>query len=224
MRALAALERVPGATRCPWSRCRPAVTRGDARRPRRSVRACAFRDRSSLRAPDRSWRLPRAAGRRAARTCRSGGSTTLAIGGAARRRVLRTLSSVGRPAAARRGVRGLRRARPGRPGARRPRGQRAARGARRSCARRPAPTNRVARLTVARATPERTTAEALAMGIDRRMSSYKTYYSRDADRITNLQLGVRALDGTLDARREAPSRSTTRSASARSSAASGRRP
>ena len=35
------------------------------------------------------------------------------------------------------------------------------------------------------------------MGIDRRMSSYKTYYSGTADRITNLQLGVRELDGTL---------------------------
>ena len=59
------------------------------------------------------------------------------------------------------------------------------------------PTNRVAQLTVARALPERTTAEALAMGIDTRMSSYKTYYSGTSDRITNLQLGVRALDGTL---------------------------
>ena len=35
------------------------------------------------------------------------------------------------------------------------------------------------------------------MGIDRRMSSYKTYYSGTPDRITNLQLGVSALDGTL---------------------------
>jgi vancomycin resistance protein YoaR len=59
------------------------------------------------------------------------------------------------------------------------------------------PTNRVARLTIARAAPERSTAEALAMGIDRRMSSYKTYYSGTSDRITNLQLGVRALDDTL---------------------------
>jgi vancomycin resistance protein YoaR len=58
-------------------------------------------------------------------------------------------------------------------------------------------TNRVAQLAVARATPERTTREALAMGIDRRMASYKTYYSGTADRITNLQLGVQELDGTL---------------------------
>ena len=35
------------------------------------------------------------------------------------------------------------------------------------------------------------------MGIDRRMSSYKTYYSGTDDRITNLQLGVGELDGTL---------------------------
>jgi vancomycin resistance protein YoaR len=55
----------------------------------------------------------------------------------------------------------------------------------------------VARLQVARAEPQRTTAEALAMGIDQRMSSYKTYYAGTADRITNLQLGVAALDGTL---------------------------
>jgi len=59
------------------------------------------------------------------------------------------------------------------------------------------PANRVAQLEVARATPARTTRDALAMGIDRRMASYKTYYSGTADRITNLQLGVQALDGTL---------------------------
>ncbi|MGH3135728.1 MAG: VanW family protein [Gaiellaceae bacterium] len=59
------------------------------------------------------------------------------------------------------------------------------------------PANRVAQLQVARATPGRTTREALAMGIDRRMASYKTYYSGTADRITNLQLGVQELDGTL---------------------------
>src|SRR5262249_6237612 len=56
---------------------------------------------------------------------------------------------------------------------------------------------RVARLDVARAEPKRTTADALAMGIDRRMSSYETSYAGTADRIRNLQLGVAALDGTL---------------------------
>lgn len=59
------------------------------------------------------------------------------------------------------------------------------------------PERRVAHLQVVRAAPERTTPEALAMGIDRRMASYKTYYSGAADRITNLQLGVKELDGTL---------------------------
>ena len=54
--------------------------------------------------------------------------------------------------------------------------------------------DRVATLTVVRAAPERTTADALAMGIDTRMASYKTYYSGTTDRITNLQLGVRELD------------------------------
>lgn len=59
------------------------------------------------------------------------------------------------------------------------------------------PTNRVAQLNIVAAAPERTTAEALAMGIDTRMASYKTYYSGTQDRITNLQLGVRELDGSL---------------------------
>jgi hypothetical protein len=52
---------------------------------------------------------------------------------------------------------------------------------------------------VVRAKPERSTKEALALGIDRRMSSYKTYYSGTADRITNLQLGVRAFSQMMSA-------------------------
>jgi vancomycin resistance protein YoaR len=59
------------------------------------------------------------------------------------------------------------------------------------------PTNRVARVFVARAVPERTTKEALAMGIDTRMASFKTYNSGTWDRIINLRLGVQHLDGTL---------------------------
>lgn len=59
------------------------------------------------------------------------------------------------------------------------------------------PTNRVASLSVARAVPDRTTPEALAMGIDTRMSTYKTYNSGTTDRITNLRLGVQQLDDTL---------------------------
>jgi vancomycin resistance protein YoaR len=59
------------------------------------------------------------------------------------------------------------------------------------------PTNRVATVSIVRAVPERTTKEALAMGIDTRMASYKTYNSGTWDRITNLRLGVTYLDGTL---------------------------
>jgi vancomycin resistance protein YoaR len=59
------------------------------------------------------------------------------------------------------------------------------------------PTRRVASVAIARAVPQRTTKEALAMGIDRRMASYKTYNSGTWDRITNLRLGVSALDDTL---------------------------
>jgi vancomycin resistance protein YoaR len=57
--------------------------------------------------------------------------------------------------------------------------------------------NRVATLVVVRAAPERSTAEARAMGIDRRMGGYKTYNAGDWDRITNLRLGVTYLDGTV---------------------------
>ena len=58
-------------------------------------------------------------------------------------------------------------------------------------------TNRSATLTIVRAVPERTTREALAMGIDRRLAAYKTYNSGTSDRITNLRLGVSLLDDTL---------------------------
>lgn len=58
-------------------------------------------------------------------------------------------------------------------------------------------TNRIATLTIVRAVPERTTREALAMGIDRRLAAYKTYNSGTSDRITNLRLGVSLLDDTL---------------------------
>ena len=58
-------------------------------------------------------------------------------------------------------------------------------------------TGRVARLAVATATPSRSTADLLALGIDHRMSTYKTYNAGTADRITNLRLGVENLDNTL---------------------------
>ena len=57
--------------------------------------------------------------------------------------------------------------------------------------------NRVARLSIVTDRPQRSTAEALAMGIDRRMSTYKTFNSGTTDRITNLRLGVEHLDDTL---------------------------
>lgn len=57
--------------------------------------------------------------------------------------------------------------------------------------------SRTATAAVSRAAPERTTADAIAMGIDRRMSVYKTYNSGTSDRITNLRLGVTLLDDTL---------------------------
>jgi vancomycin resistance protein YoaR len=59
------------------------------------------------------------------------------------------------------------------------------------------PANRVAPVSIAVARPEITTKEALAMGIDTRMASYKTYNAGTWDRITNLRLGVSLLDDTL---------------------------
>lgn len=59
------------------------------------------------------------------------------------------------------------------------------------------PERRVAPIVVGTEAPARTTAEAKAMGIERQLSSYKTYNAGDANRITNLRLGVLALDGTL---------------------------
>lgn len=59
------------------------------------------------------------------------------------------------------------------------------------------PTERVAGLSVREALPERTTAEAKAMGVTERLASYSTAYAGTSDRITNLQLAVTALDGTL---------------------------
>jgi vancomycin resistance protein YoaR len=53
-----------------------------------------------------------------------------------------------------------------------------------------APGDRTAALVVRTAEAERTTAEAQAMGIERRLASYTTAYAGTSDRITNLQLGV----------------------------------
>jgi vancomycin resistance protein YoaR len=59
------------------------------------------------------------------------------------------------------------------------------------------PQDRTAALVVRSAAPERTTADARAMGVERRLSSYTTAYAGTSDRITNLQLGVSLVDGAL---------------------------
>ena len=194
VRALGQLERPSGPMALPVVVAPPKVTAEmlvpAARRARAVVRAPVF-----LKGPDRSWRLPR---QRLASLLHlpSGGVTRLAFAGAAADAYFRALSErVGKPArdagftASGESVQVL----PARDGVELD--VPATAGALLRAALKPA--NRVAQLQVVRAAPARTTAEALAMGIDRRMTSYRTYYSGTADRITNLQLGVRELDGTL---------------------------
>ena len=194
VRTLGQIERAPGAAALPVQVTAPKVNAD-------MLTAAAGRARTALSAPitlkaaQRSYRLPRW---RIAEllSLPSGGATRLAIGGAAADRYFHRLSeNVGRPprdadfAVYGSSVQVV----PSRDGLE-INVPRTARAILRAASR---PTNRVATVTVVRAAPERTTAEALAMGIDTRMSSYKTYYSGTSDRITNLQLGVRALDGTL---------------------------
>jgi vancomycin resistance protein YoaR len=59
------------------------------------------------------------------------------------------------------------------------------------------PSDRVARLAVERAVPERTTREARAMGITGRVAGYTTYYGGEPNRIHNVQLVARLIDGAL---------------------------
>jgi vancomycin resistance protein YoaR len=59
------------------------------------------------------------------------------------------------------------------------------------------PTERVAVGLTRAAPPERTTAEAKAMGITGQLVAYSTGYAGTADRIHNLQLAISLLDGTL---------------------------
>jgi vancomycin resistance protein YoaR len=59
------------------------------------------------------------------------------------------------------------------------------------------PTGRVAKLVVQRATPERTTREARAMGITGRVAGYTTYYGGEPNRIHNVQLVARMVDGAV---------------------------
>jgi vancomycin resistance protein YoaR len=59
------------------------------------------------------------------------------------------------------------------------------------------PADRVAIGPTRSARPERTTAEARAMGITSQLVAYSTGYAGTADRIHNLQLAISLLDGTL---------------------------
>jgi vancomycin resistance protein YoaR len=59
------------------------------------------------------------------------------------------------------------------------------------------PTDRVARLVVETAQPERSTREARSMGITGRVAGYTTYYGGEPNRIHNVQLVSRLIDGAL---------------------------
>ena len=194
VRALGQLERTPGATVLPVKVMAPPVSAAmlatAAERARIAVSAPV-----TLKVAQTRFRVPP---RRIAAllSLPRGGATKLAIGGAAADAYFSNLSdNVGRPARdAGFAVYGdAVQVVPARDGLEL-NVPKTARAILRAATR---PANRVATLTVVRAVPERTTAEALAMGIDTRMSSYKTYYSGTSDRITNLQLGVRELDDTL---------------------------
>jgi vancomycin resistance protein YoaR len=194
VRTLGQLERPSGAVALPVEMTTPPVTAELLAAPAERARLAISRP-VVVKAAGRSFRIPRW---RLAQllSLPKGTGTQLAIGGSAAATYFRTLTNtVGRPARdAEFAVSGDSvQVVPAKDGLELNVPQ-AARAILRAATR---PTNRVARLTVARAVPERSTAAALAMGIDRRMSSYKTYYSGTSDRITNLQLGVKALDGTL---------------------------
>jgi len=59
------------------------------------------------------------------------------------------------------------------------------------------PANRIAPISVATQAPERTTQDALAMGINGLYSSYTTYYGGVPNRIHNVQLVAHLIDNTL---------------------------
>jgi vancomycin resistance protein YoaR len=194
VRELAALDRSSGAVALPVRTVTPPVTAvmlaPAARRARVAVSAPVV-----LRSATRSWRLPR---RRIASLLAlpSGGATRLQIAGPRADAYFRLLSSrVGRrPVNAHFATSGESiSVVPAQQGIELdvPLTARALLRAATSH------TDRVARLAVATANPFRSTADVLALGIDRRMSTYKTYNAGTADRITNLRLGVEALDDTL---------------------------
>ena len=194
VRALGKIERSQAATALPVLVTAPKVTSEmllpAARRARRAVSAPVV-----LEGTTRRWRIPRWRVAQLLALPR-GGATRLTIGGGGAAAYFRQLSDrVGRPptdadfAISGGGIQVI----PSREGLE-VNVPATARALLRAATR---PTNRVAQLAVVRALPDRTTADALAMGIDTRMSAYTTSYSGTSDRITNLQLGVQALDGTL---------------------------
>ncbi len=194
VRSLGQLERTRGATQLPVTVTPARVTAQMLAGPAAKARLAVSRP-IVVKAAGRSFRVPRTRIAALLRLPRNGSSTLVIAGGAADAYFRALSKTVGRPprdadfAVYGESVQVV----PARDGLEVNVPQ-AARAILRAAT---SPTNRVARLNIVRAAPERSTAEALAMGIDRRMSSYKTYYSGTSDRITNLQLGVRALDGTL---------------------------
>ena len=194
VRSLASVRRSGGVVPLPVLVAEPRVDAEmlapAARRARVAISAPVI-----LRGEARSWRLPRTRIATLLSLPRDG-ATRLTIGGAAATAYFRALSErVGKePADAYFAVSGDSvSVAPSRPGTTLdvPRTARALLRAASS------PANRTARISVVRAEPEVSTADARAMGIDRPMGSYLTYYSGTYDRITNLKLGVALLDGTL---------------------------
>jgi len=59
------------------------------------------------------------------------------------------------------------------------------------------PTDRIARIAVQRVAPERTTGEARAMGITGLVGAYTTSYGGEPNRIHNVQLVARLIDGAV---------------------------
>jgi vancomycin resistance protein YoaR len=59
------------------------------------------------------------------------------------------------------------------------------------------PTNRVAQLALSEAQPDRSTAEAQAMGITGTVAAYETFYGGDPNRIHNVQLVAHLVDNKL---------------------------
>jgi len=194
VRTLGSLDRTAAATALPVAVATPPVTSemlaGPARRARTALSAPVF-----LRSDKRQWQLPR---RRIAEllVLPSEGARRLAIGGPAAEDYFDALSErVGNPprdagfSVSGDSIQIV----PSRNGTKLDVRRTSASLLRAATA----PANRVANVSIVRAAPERTTKEALAMGIDTRMASYKTYNSGTWDRITNLRLGVTLLDDTL---------------------------